>query len=95
MNIIEGRLRCSACGESVSSEVHPAGEFYCRAWVECPECIGSRVETAEKREAIAVEALKVVRYTDRSRGYPTAKEWMEIVCVVGNAFAELEKGKAP
>lgn len=47
---------------------------------------------AEKaRSARLVEALEVVDYCDRSRGYPTGKEWIEIARLVKTALAEYEK----
>ena len=36
MGLTEMRIRCSQCGEVVSTEV--PDETVIRAWIECPEC---------------------------------------------------------
>jgi hypothetical protein len=56
MRIHEGRLRCGQCGKSVSSHVIPLGDFYCRAWVECPECIERRPDYGDVTHEEAVAA---------------------------------------
>lgn len=43
--------------------------------------------------AVAEETLKVVAYVDRSRGYPTGKEWMELITVVKAALSRLSEHK--
>lgn len=40
---------------------------------------------------LAGEALGIVDYTNRSRGYPMPKEWEEVVRICNTALAELRK----
>lgn len=44
------------------------------------------LEVRREMESAAREALRIVDYTNRSRGYPTPKEWDEVVRLVKQAL---------
>lgn len=54
------------------------------------DCASSTIRQLEKETARLGEVVRIVSYMDRSRGYPTPKEWEEIVRLANAAL----KGEA-
>lgn len=52
-----------------------------QAWIDMQLKFESRLEKLR-------HAVKIVEYTDRSRGYPTSGEWAEVVKLAKQALAE-------